>query len=80
MSFFRFGCEDSDVYTFYNTGGYWECCWCRLSRSGARGPLVDPMYKTPGELVSHLHDHQAAGHIVPDSCFVQIEAYARRKE
>jgi len=61
MSYARFGCEDSDVYVFFNTGGYFECYRCRLKRP-------DPMVDTPKEMVAHMEEHRKVGHTVPQSC------------
>lgn len=63
MSFSRFGCENSDVYTFFNTDGFYECCGCIIR------PHVENWFKTPKELIEHLMVHQSKGHVVPDSCF-----------
>ena len=57
MSYCRVS-TDSDVYVFYNTGDFYECCGCRFG-----GP--SPMLRTATEMLEHLRKHQEAGHKVP---------------
>lgn len=72
MSYARFG-SDSDVYVFLNVSGYFECCGCEL--------LTDTMsatFKTTDEMVTHLREHIAAEHAVPDFTIPALET--ERKE
>ncbi len=74
MSFSRWGCEGSDVYTFWGEGSTqgvmregFVCCGCWLGSGDSF--VVD----TADELIEHLKAHRAAGHVVPDSCFRQVD-------
>lgn len=63
MSYSRFGCEGSDVYTYPSDRGL-ECCGC---------PLIG--FFTTRDLdafAAHLEEHRAAGHTVPDSIMSEI--------
>lgn len=60
MSYARFS-ADSDVYVYAHIGGFVECCGCRL------GEQWD--FHSPAEIVTHLREHEAAGHKVPDHLF-----------
>ncbi len=62
MSYARFGCDGSDVYVY--VGGseernLWVCCGCYLSPKSRD-------FDTPQEMMEHLLDHRAKGHVVPD--------------
>lgn len=59
MAYARF--SDSDVYVFFNSGGWYECCGCRLPDPGKT--MVD----TPAEMVAHLRRHEEAGHDTGDA-------------
>lgn len=63
MSYARFGCEDSDVYLFWNTDQQWDCCGCLLQERGS--------FQTESleHFMFHLSEHLEAGHTVPQSAF-----------
>ena len=69
MSYARFGADGSDVYVFFNTGGYFECCACRLAKP-------DLMTMVAEEMAVHLQEHRKAGHCVPQSCIERILEHA----
>lgn len=63
MSWSRFGCEGSDLYTFPSERdgiGTIECCMCPLMESGSFTTIaIEPF-------VTHLQHHRAAGHNIPE--------------
>lgn len=63
MSYARFG-TDSSVYVFLDVSGYFNCCGCRL----APGVATSTHAPTTAEMLAHLEEHRAAGHLVPDYC------------
>ena len=64
MSYCRMG-TDSDVYLIATFGGWW-CCGCRLTDG-------TEVIKRRAAVLSHLQDHKAAGHKVPQRAFQRIE-------
>ena len=58
----------SDVYVFYNTSGHYECCACKLSTSP-----FSFQCDTAAEMVEHLWQHVAAGHVVPTDAIAALE-------
>ncbi len=58
MSYARFS-EDSSVYVFGNTAGYFECCACCL------GDNTPVQVKTVDDMLDHLAEHTARRHKVP---------------
>lgn len=60
MSFARFSAE-SDVYVFHSVGDFLDCCGCQLGTGGAFYSVAD--------LIAHLREHVAAGHMVPEHLF-----------
>jgi hypothetical protein len=59
VSFSRFGADGSDIYTFPNSSGDYECCAC---------PLIEHHFTTRdvSTFIGHLDAHIEAGHTVPD--------------
>lgn len=78
MSYARFGWDNSDVYVYYDTGGYYNCCACALRPSTRPENLlgVESFHcQTKAEMIAHLIDeHRAAGHTVPDDCIEELRA------
>lgn len=83
MSYARFGWGGSDVYVFFNTGGYYECCFCALQdREFIKdegdsfwggyfrnvGEEIETQFDSAEEMVDHLMLHRGAGHYVPQDC------------
>jgi hypothetical protein len=66
MAVCRFS-TDCDVYVFYSSSGGIECCRCELSK--------DRIFNAPDEasMISHLREHVATGHKVPDIAFQRLE-------
>lgn len=64
MSYSRFGCDGSDVYTFQSESGF-ECCGCILSDNWS--------FKTRSDLLAHLQTHVEAGHTVPRYTIERLE-------
>lgn len=59
MAFVRFS-PDSDIYMFSSRRADYECCGCRLTDKGVWcGDELD-------EAITHIEEHKAAGHKVPD--------------
>lgn len=56
MSYARF--IDYDVYVFFNSGGWLECCGCSLGDNWR--------HDSTQSMVDHLAEHRAAGHRLPD--------------
>lgn len=66
MSYARFRRGVSDVYVYLDCGGYLNCCGCWLSE------FSQPFYTTP-DMVAHLEEHRAAGHVVPVNLVADLE-------
>ena len=76
MSYARFS-EDSNVYVFatIEKGAHVaECCGCLLIPRDDEGDATAPwpQYDSPDGIITHLREHQAAGHKVPDYAFRSI--------
>lgn len=83
MAYARWGWENSDVYLFGGFAGQppddvhvITCCGCLLAREDAEDWLMSPSldFETKGAAIAHLAEHQAAGHIVPESAIERITA------
>lgn len=59
---------DGDVYVFLSVGGHLECCMCDLP-----GPDTF-ITTTTAAMLSHLDEHIAAGHEVPDDARLGLKA------
>ena len=57
MSYSRFGTDDSSVYVYADCDGYVACCGCILDKRWD--------YHSADEVVAHMEEHVAAGHVVP---------------
>jgi hypothetical protein len=72
VSFIRFGEQGSNVYvypgTFKDGRDYYDCCGCSLDDDGAR-------FEAKSDMRKHLLDHRAAGDVVPDRAFDELEAW-----
>jgi hypothetical protein len=65
VSYARF--NEGDVYVFAATAtGDWECCRCSLA------PGSSFNCATRREMVEHLHQHRAVGHLVPDRAIADL--------
>lgn len=66
MSLCRFGWDGSDVYVYYDVGGFINCCGCPL--------LTDKSFHadTEQEMIEHLREHQKHDHHVPDYVFAEL--------
>lgn len=71
MSFIRFGEQGSSVYVYpgsYSSGReYFDCCGCSL--------IEESRLDTKAEMHQHLLAHLAAGHVVPEKAFDELEAW-----
>ena len=67
MSLARFGWDGSDVYVFYDVGGFINCCGCLLRDTSFHAD-------TEQEMLSHLREHQKAGHHVPEDAIEELTA------
>lgn len=67
MSYCRFS-NDSDIYLFCNTAGYYECCACKL----AKREWDSFTCKTRKAIINHLDKHLKAGHKVPPRSFARL--------
>ena len=59
MSLARFGWDGSDVYVYYDVGGFINCCGCHLGEKSFHA-------NTEKQMIDHLREHQKAGHHVPN--------------
>lgn len=62
MALARFGWDSSDVYVYYDVGGFINCCGCALGDSSFHAD-------TERQMIDHLREHQKAGHHVPSGVF-----------
>jgi hypothetical protein len=58
--------EQSSVYVYLANEGL-TCCACRLQPGAAT-----IHFDSTAAIVQHLHDHEAAGHLVEPSTFVDL--------
>lgn len=65
MSYARFG-NGSDVYVYLDVAGHLSCCACSLSD--------DWQHYSTDAMVSHLAEHEAVGHAVPDFTIPALKA------
>lgn len=78
MSITRWGVDGSDVYLYYVGNGVdssedgVECCECSVNDYFAF------RVSTNEEMLSHLDQHRAKGHVVPDHAYAQLRADAER--
>jgi len=68
MSYCRMG-FGSDVYLYFDVGGYIKCCFCKLSGDGSSVRL-----DTFDDAIAHIHKHIEAGHVVPSDVIPSLEA------
>ena len=68
MSYCRWG-PDSDVYLFMAADNQLHCCACRLTTPGFREDFFTDKYS---EMLSHLEQHNSAGHLVPDEAIQEL--------
>jgi hypothetical protein len=66
MSYCRWS-ERSNVYVYDDVSGGTTCCGCALNRGSLN-------VATHAEMVAHLREHIAAGHLVPDDVIPELEA------
>lgn len=74
MSVVRFWWYGSDLYLYYGHNGL-TCCGCKLSSSSSPTfgePDEDPDDRD--EILTHLCEHVAAGHVVPVYVFAEFGA------
>lgn len=72
MSYARFS-EDSDVYVFLRDLGL-ECCSCTFAvlaemRSANVTMSLNFLAHNTDDMLAHLDQHRAAGHVVPDYAY-----------
>lgn len=61
---------DSDLYLFWNTDGFFECCACPLDRDGRSVLLPED---DTAACIAHVREHIAAGHAVPEHVIPYLE-------
>ncbi len=67
--------DDSDVYVYAGAnqaGNEYTCCWCQISADGHFE------CQSAEQMLSHLQEHKAAGHKVPDYCTQRLEGDWRK--
>lgn len=57
MSYQRFG-DKSDMYVYYNVGGWLECCACRLKHEQHKSYIT----YSRKDMLKHMVQHRKAGH------------------
>lgn len=72
MSWSRFGCDGSEVYTFPSSAGY-ECCGCVLNESHSIA------FKRVWRFVAHILNHRLHGHTVPGNVECDAIRWAREE-
>lgn len=65
MSYSRFW--DSDVYLYYHVNGYLTCACCWLTDN-----LKSLTFHSTNDIVSHLKEHEAAGHKVSPEVYEEL--------
>lgn len=89
VSYARFGWDGSEVYAYQSTDGGVECCFCALQErewvDDPDRPFLHGYFQPVGEIVksrrlstdeaiAHFREHEAAGNVVPQYVFGEIEA------
>lgn len=66
MAFARMGVGGSDVYVYYDVGGFYSCCFCTIFEDGftCQNALT---------MIHHLEIHRRGGDCVPDHTFEDLE-------
>jgi hypothetical protein len=72
VSYVRFAEDGSQVYVYEHVDGWIECCGCALA-AGTCGKFY-----TRGACITHLRDHEAAGHRVPSWVYSKVSKRAQR--
>jgi len=68
MSYARFG-PNSDVYVYASGDNVFTCCGCKLV-----APDTGQTWEHGGKaILSHLQEHIAAGHKVPEYCIKALK-------
>lgn len=65
MAVCRFRWDGSDVYVYYDVGGFINCCGCSLSEKSFHA-------NTEWEMIEHLREHQKRGDSVPADAFAEL--------
>ena len=71
MSLCRFGWDGSDVYVFYDVGGFINCCGCRLHDGSFHAG-------TEQQMIDHFREHEKAGDHVPPDVFEALSSGEQR--
>lgn len=73
MSIVRFNVNGSDVYIYESVKGYVSCCMCMLTEHADGTTPDDPRligddlpFHSAESLLTHVAEHRAAGHCVPE--------------
>jgi hypothetical protein len=87
VSYARFGWDGSDVYVYYDVGGYYNCCFCILQErewvddpgytfTGGYfrnvGEDIETHFDTSAETIAHLLIHREQGHTVTDDTLNEL--------
>ena len=81
MAYAKWGWENSDVYLYGGATGpppdgvnVITCCGCILARPDPDDWLMGPSldFETREGILAHLAEHEAAGHVVPESAIERI--------
>lgn len=65
MALCRFGWDGSDVYVFYDIGGFINCCGCKMQDKSFHAD-------TEQQMIDHLREHQKRGDHVPADVFEEL--------
>lgn len=70
MALCRFGWDGSDVYVFYDVGGFINCCGCHLTDRSFHAD-------TEQQMIEHLREHEKQGDHVPPDVFEALNIHKR---
>lgn len=72
MALCRFGWDGSDVYVYYDVGGFINCCGCPMQEESFHAD-------TEQQMIDHLRAHQKRGDHIPDDVFEELEEIAKER-
>ena len=71
MALARFGCDGSDVYVYYDVGGFINCCGCNLNGQSFHAD-------TERQMIDHLKEHEKKGHHIPGYVYDELSDELKR--
>jgi hypothetical protein len=75
LSYARFSEGESEVYVYRHIFGDLRCCSCRILANH-----LDFVALTEEDMLAHLNEHRALGHLVPDRAFTRLQAEIQDRE